>query len=216
MPESHSEWHREVLPDGWARATNELASRSVLQGFYLAGGTGLALQMGHRRSVDLDLFSQSEFSPTDLRAQLGDLSGLRVRQVVRGTIHLELRDVLVSFLHYPYPLLFPLHHFEVLTVADPRDIACMKLDAIASRGSRRDFVGLYVAARRYGLREILGWFEQKYAAAPYNRVHLLKALSYFTDAEREPMPDVLVSLAWDTVKQFFLSEVPRVVSLPGP
>ena len=210
MPEDQSVWHRNVLPDGWARAVNELAARSVLEEFYLAGGTGLALQFGHRRSVDLDLFREREFDPGELRARLAGLSGLRVRQILRGKLHLEYHNILVSFLQYPYPLLFPPRPFDALTVADLRDIACMKVEAIASRGSRRDFVDLYVAAHTYGLREILAWFDQKYAATPYNRVHLFKALTYFADAEQQPMPHLLVSLAWETITQFFLTEVPRL------
>ena len=116
----------------------------------------------------------------------------------------------MSFLHYPYPLLFPTREFEALTVADPRDIACMKVDAIASRGSRRDFVDLYITAQTYGLNEILAWFATKYAGAPYNRIHLLKSLTYFSDAEREPMPDLLIPLEWSTVTQFFFSQVPSL------
>lgn len=211
MTEGESRWHEEVLPEGWRQAAADLAARGVLTGFYLAGGTGLALQIGHRRSVDFDLFTQSEFDPARLRGQLGELPGLRIRQILRGTLHLELRNILVSFLHYPYPLLFPSRQFEDLTVADSRDIACMKLDAIANRGSRRDFVDVYMAARRHGVREILAWFERKYVAAPYNRVHLFKAMTYFADAEREPMPDMLVPVDWSTVKTFFMTEVPRLI-----
>ena len=101
----------------------------------------------------------------------------------------------------------------MLTVADPRDIACMKFDAIANRGSRRDFVDLYMAARTYGFREILEWFSTKYAATPYNRVHLFKSLTYFKDAEQEPMPDMLVTIDWTAVRYFFLAEVPRLPRL---
>lgn len=213
MPEEQSGWHREVLPEGWARAAGELAARSVVQGFYLAGGTGLALYFGHRRSVDLDLFRDTEFTAADLRDRLRDLDGLRKLETARGTVHLELHGLKVSFLHYPYSVLFPLRAFDSLPVADPRDIACMKVDAIASRGSRRDFVDLYVAATTYGLSEILGWFTTKYAAVSYSRTHLFKALTYFADAEREPVPDLIVPLEWARVTQFFLSEVPRLPRL---
>ena len=210
MPEDQSQWHREILPTGWEGAVEDLAVRGVLDGFYLAGGTGLALRLGHRRSADLDLFSPREFAPGDLRLRLGEIDGLQIRQAVRGTLHLQLHEILVSFLHYPYPPLFPSSQFEVLSVADARDIACMKLDAIASRGSRRDFVDLYMVARAYGLRAILEWAGRKYAAAPYNRVHLLKALTYFVDAEHEPMPHMLVPLDWPAVRTFFISEVPSL------
>ena len=101
----------------------------------------------------------------------------------------------------------------MLTVADPRDIACMKLDAIANRGSRRDFVDLYLAAHTYGLGEIFEWFGTKYSAVSYSRTHLFKSLTYFKDAEQQPMPDMLVPLAWETISSFFISEAPRLPRL---
>ena len=209
--ESESKWHPEVLPEGWAQAAAGLASRSVISGFYLAGGTGLALSLGHRRSVDLDLFSENTFESAGLRDHLRGLEGLAKLETAPGTLHLELHGVKVSFLHYPYPLLFPLRQFDVLSIADPRDLACIKLEAVANRGSRRDFVDLYVAARKWGLRDILGWFETKYAAVAYNRVHLFKSLTYFRDAEEQPMPDLLATLTWDEVRAFFRNEVPRLI-----
>lgn len=213
MRDNQPVWHREVLPEGWARAAEDLAGRSVLDGFYLAGGTGLGLHYGHRRSVDLDLFSEHAVDPADLQHRLRGLDGLVIRQAAPGTLHLALHTILVSFLHFAHPLLFPLAQFETLRVADPRDIACMKLNALAGRGSRRDFVDLYIAAKHYDLGEILGWFETKLASTPYNRVHLFKALTYFKDAEAQPMPDMLMPLKWAEVTQFFVSEVPRMSHL---
>lgn len=209
--ESQPQWHAEVLPDGWGRAAADLSARSALSGFYLAGGTGLALWLGHRRSVDLDLFSEAAFESGGVRDRLRNLAGLRNVETAPGTVHLELHDVKVSFLHYPYPLLFPLRPFDALSVADPRDIACMKLDAVANRGSRRDFIDLYLVTQSYGLREVFKWFGEKYAAVPYNRTHLFKSLTYFRDAEEQPMPDMLIPLAWDEVRNFFRTETPRLM-----
>lgn len=213
MPEHEPVWHPEVLPQGWAKAADDLAARSALDGFYLAGGTALALRLGHRRSVDLDLFRESEFALAEWQNRLSGLADLRIRQAVRGTLHLVLHGTSVSFLHFPYPLLFPLTRFETLAVADPRDLACMKLNAIATRGNRRDFVDLYVTAQEYGLAQILRWFEEKFRGTPFNRVHLYKALTYFAEAEAQPMPDMLVPLEWATVRKFFVAEVPRVARL---
>jgi hypothetical protein len=209
--ESQPQWHAEVLPDGWAHAAADLAARTALSGFYLAGGTGLALWLGHRRSIDLDLFSERAFESSSVRDRLRDLGGLRNLETSPGTLHLELHDVKVSFLHYPYPLLFPLQQFESLSVADPRDIACMKLDAVANRGSRRDFIDLYLAAQTYGLREIVAWFGVKYAAVSYNRTHIFKSLTYFRDAEEQPVPDMLIPFAWDDAQKFFRTEAPRLI-----
>jgi hypothetical protein len=129
------QWYVEVLPEEWSRAQQVLANRGLLEGFYLAGGTGLALTFGHRRSVDLDLFSEREFDSGRLRDRLRG-QHLADLEIGPGTLHLTLHGVKVSFLHYPYPLLFPARQFGKLAVADPRDIACMKVEAIASRGSR--------------------------------------------------------------------------------
>ena len=213
MPERPSQWHPEVLPEAWSRATSDLARRSLLAGFYLAGGTGLTLQFGHRRSADLDLFREAEFDSADLRDRLRGQDGLGRVALAKGTAHLTLHGVKVSFLRYPYPLLFPLRLYGNIEVADPRDIACMKIEAIASRGSRRDFMDLYVVAQEYGLRELFECFAKKYAAVSYSRTHLLKALTYFRDAEEEPVPDMLVPLDWPAVTQYFVSETPRLARL---
>jgi hypothetical protein len=166
--------------------------------------------MGHRRSIDLDLFSETAFDATSVRDRLRVVEGLSRVEVAEGTVHLLLNSVKISFLHYPYPLLFPPGTFDGLAVADDRDIACMKLDAIASRGSRRDFVDLYVAARAHGLGHLLDLFDRKFASVAPSRVHLLKALTYFVDAERDPAPDMLIALDWRTIQDFLLTEAPRL------
>ncbi|MGB7592807.1 MAG: nucleotidyl transferase AbiEii/AbiGii toxin family protein [Terriglobia bacterium] len=104
--------------------------------------------------------------------------------------------------------------FHGIQVADPRDIAGMKSSAVASRGSRRDFVDLYAVSQKYGLEKLLQTFRKKFAKVNYSMVHVLKSLTYFEDAEQEPMPDVLVPLAWNDAKQFFCREAtPTVAAL---
>jgi hypothetical protein len=97
-----------------------------------------------------------------------------------------------------------------MDVADMRDIACMKLSAVAGRGTKRDFVDLYAAAARTGLAELFSLFGRKHTVSRYNPVHLRKSLTYFQDAEKDPMPDMLIPLSWDAVKEFFSTEVPRL------
>ena len=89
----------------------------------------------------------------------------------------------------------------------------MMVDVIGSRGARRDCVDLYVAAQAYGLREIFEWFTTKYASVPHSRMHLFKALTYFKDAEQEPMPDMLIPLDWPAITRSFLSQVPLLTRL---
>lgn len=203
-------WHRAVITPAVERALGELRALSVLTGFYLGGGTGLALQLGHRRSADLDLFSPDPFDEERLIQRLAALPEFSLAAKSPHTVHCAVGNVKVSFLSYAYPLLFPLREFLGVGVADPRDIACMKLSAIAARGARRDFIDVYAVARDLGLAHLLELFHQKYARAGYNKVHLRKALVYFADAEKEPMPDMIAPYSWGQVKEFFVRQVPRL------
>ena len=201
-------WHSEVISPPAEATARALASGSILTGFYLAGGTGLALQFGHRRSMDLDLFRADAFSEEALVRQVRQAGEFTVVAMAPHTLHIVMGGVKVSFFAYEYPLLFPPGEFLGMPVADPRDIACMKLSAVAGRGTKRDFVDLYEASTRFGLPQLFTWFEQKYAGSRHNPVHLRKSLVYFEDAEKDPMPDMLTSLSWQQVKQYFSTEAP--------
>jgi hypothetical protein len=139
------------------------------------------------------------------------LDGLALVVKAPHTLHATIQETKVSFLGYVYPVLFPTNPFLEVPVADPRDIACMKVSAIAGRGTKRDFVDFYLCAQRYGLKNILRLFDEKYAQTHYSKIHVLKSLTFFGDAEKDPMPHMLIPLHWELVKQFFLSEVPRLL-----
>lgn len=209
MKQDSAPWHVEVISSEVADTARTLGSHPSLRDFYLAGGTALALYFGHRRSLDLDFFSTQPFAEEALISSLQDLPTLSVISQAPQTAYLHISGTKVSFIGYHYPLLFPLAEYEGIRVADVRDIACMKLSALASRGSRRDFIDLCVVARQYGVPHLFDLFRQKFAHANYNLVHLQKSLTYFADAEKEPMPDMLVPLSWQEVKEFFLGEVSK-------
>ena len=202
-----TDWHREAITVAMVGTLETLERRGVLTGFYLAGGTALALHLGHRRSLDLDFFTSERF---DEGALLQRLDGFSLAARDAQTLHGEISGTKVSFLAYKYPVLFPQTSFLDVAVADPRDIACMKISAI-SRGARRDFIDLYAAARLHGLPELLRLFHQKYARVNYSRVHVLKSLTYFEDADKEPMPDMLEPTSWAEVRGYFLRETPRLL-----
>jgi hypothetical protein len=204
-------WHREVITASTEGALRTLVDANWLDRFYLAGGTGLALQFGHRLSRDLDFFAADLFDEDSLLQRLQALADFSLVAKSPHTLHAAIQGSKVSFLGYAYPVLFPFAQFLQVSVADPRDIACMKISAIASRGMKRDFVDLYVSAQRFGLTNLLQWFDRKYAQARHNRLHILKSLIFFDDAERDPMPHMLVPLDWDEVKQFFRCDVPQLL-----
>lgn len=209
--QGHEGWCREVIPPSTETALILLRDAKLFDRFYLAGGTGLALQFGHRLSLDLDLFSKEHFDEEMLIQQVQTIAGFELIARAPYTLHATIQKTKVSFLGYDYPMLFPAMPFLDVAVADAIDIACMKVSAMASRGAKRDFIDLYVAAQRFGLREILQYFDRKYERTHYNRIHILKSLTFFGDAEKDPMPHMLTALDWDTVKRFFLFETPRLL-----
>ncbi len=208
MKEEGQEWRREVITPQVEETLLSIHDTGVLTPYYLAGGTGLALHLGHRRSHDLDFFSAEPVDPDKLIERLQTLNTFAVIGKDAGTLHATVQGIRVSFLSYAYPLLFPMRSFLGVNIADPRDIAGMKISAIAGRGAKRDFVDLYVVSKQYGLREALNWFQQKCAQANYSKVHILKSLTYFEEADKDPMPDVLTPLSWEEVREFFSKEVP--------
>ena len=207
----HGAWHRRVIPASTEASLCALRDARLLDRFNLAGGTGLALQFGHRLSLDLDFFAKEQFDEEMLLQRVQALDGFALVAKAPHTLHATVQETKVSFLGYAYPVLFPTNPFLEVAVADPRDIACMKVSAVAGRGTKRDFVDLYLCAKQYGLKEILRLFDQKFAQTHYSRIHILKSLTFFSDAEKDPMPHMLVPLDWDTVKQFFLLESPRLL-----
>ncbi len=179
----------------------KIAKSDIAKNFYLAGGTALAIQLGHRQSIDLDWFSKSPFSNSDLKKELASLGNFRLDNEAVGTINGLLDGVRVSFFYYDYGLLFPFILFEGVNLADERDIAAMKIDAISSRGSKKDFVDVYFLLEKYQLPELVSFFEKKYSGIKYNKLHILKSLIYFNDAEDEPMPRMFKRIEWRKIKE---------------
>jgi hypothetical protein len=190
------------------QASLELVSRTPLTAqFYLAGGTAAALYLGHRRSYDLDFFSPMPFDKDAPRRLLGPLGHLIVEQEDEGTFLGVLNGVRLSFFIYPYRLLAPLALFGAVQIVALEDLAVMKLDAIASRGKKRDFIDLYFLCQDFlALREMLPLVQRKYEGVEYNYTHLLKSLVYFEDAETDPMPEMLRPVSWSDVQRFFEQE----------
>jgi hypothetical protein len=88
----------------------------------------------------------------------------------------------------------------------------LSITALTLSGTKRDFVDLYVLSKKYGLKELVDLFHRKFAKTAFSNIHLLKSLSYFVDAEKEPMPNMLEAITWKDVKEFFITEVPRLRS----
>jgi hypothetical protein len=202
--------HPETMAAPTRRVFDRLAARAWILNFYLAGGTGLALHLGHRMSVDLDFFSETEFDEGWLIEELSSIGTLEILQKSRRSITGTVDGVKFSFLGYPYPMLKRGEMWNGISVASVQDIACMKLDALSSRGNKRDFIDVYFIAQQIPLAEQLRLFEQKYSVVRYNLLHVKKSLVYFEDAEDDPMPSMILPVTWQEVKEFFVGDAEKL------
>jgi len=171
----------------------------VLKDFILVGGTALALQIGHRRSDDLDLFTHDSFEPKLLAAELRRIIDLEITAEADNTLNALIGDIPVDFIRYDYPYIGEIIITDNIRLASKEDIACMKLSAIASRGSKKDFYDIYFLLNEYSLEEMFSFYERKYQSS--ERFHLLKSLVYFDDAEDEPDPMTLLPVEWNAIKK---------------
>ena len=206
-----------ILTTAQQALLERLSTIATVQTFYLAGGTALALHLGHRRSVDLDFFRAESFDPGELIRALDRGGTLAVRRAERDTLTVEINGVATSFFAYPHALVQPPAASPwSVRLAAVGDIAAMKLSAIAGRGSRKDFVDLYFICREVmSLARALQLFEKKFRNVPYERYHVLKSLTFFDDAEAEVMPEMVRPAAWTAIKQFFVAEAPALFAAGG-
>lgn len=190
-----------------------LSKSHLMDNAYLAGGAACALQLGHRISVDLDFFSSQEFDVKELVKSLKKIANFKVDKQSWGTILGTMEGIKFSLFVYKYLVLFPYKSIFNLNVLDLRDISAMKIDAIATRGRKRDFIDLYfICKARISLEEMLRFYEKKYGKLASNLVHIQKSLVYFIDAEGEDMPRMLKPCNWQEVRRFFEEEVKRLIS----
>ncbi len=173
--------------------------------FYLGGGTALALQLGHRRSVDLDFFTPTEDVPT-IRERI--LAAFKVYQPIVadqswGNLALLVNNVRVGFYGYGYDMVAPFILADGLRLASIADIGLMKLDALRSRASRKDFHDLYAIAQALPLRQLLDLAPDKYPSSRDFEAQVVRFLVFFDRAEaEEPLP-LMQEVPWETVKDFF-------------
>jgi len=188
-----------------------LKKAGLIAGFYLAGGTGAALHLGHRLSADSDFFSRKKFDNQRLLQNVKESGKFSIVKEAENTLTGVFNGTKITFLAYDYPLLFPLKKIGHINLADLRDIACMKISAISSRGSKKDFIDLYfICQQGISLKQALALFEKKYQSADYNMVHILKSLVFFDDADSDPMPKMLVPVAWKQVKNYFQEKIKAI------
>lgn len=172
----------------------------------LVGGTALALQYGHRKSVDLDFFGtlpEDKELLIDIARTLGDI---QVINQTRMILQLIVNQVKVDFVDYSRYLWIdePING-DGFVLASDCDIAAMKVNAIIGRGTRKDFIDLYVLLQHYSLKEIMNFYRQKYPE--FSEYRALLSMTYFEDAEMQDMPQMFIDTSWEDMKKNIVEAV---------
>lgn len=203
------------LPRATQKAFLEFIKTPVFSNshWYLAGGTALALQAGHRQSVDLDFFTtQKRFQIAALEQALLSAGQWTTTLRRRGTLYGLFNKAKASFIAYPFfaPSKQQLRCGTVRLLIS-EDIAVMKIVALSQRGRKRDFIDLYwYAVNREPLDAVIRRVFKQYKNQAHSLPHFLKSLTYFADAESDPMPKLFFDTSWAQVKKYFLREVPKI------
>lgn len=199
--------YQTILPNT-LELLRRLMSEPLFDGTRLVGGTALALQLGHRSSIDLDLFGTIE-EDTDLTTEALE----RIGKAVPGKCSAQIKTYrvcgvktdIVNYSRYPWiddPVVE-----DGLRLASPKDIAAMKVNAIQGRGTRKDFIDIYFLIQQYGLQQIMQFYKAKYPE--YSEYRAMLSLTYFEDAEQNPMPEMFVDVTWEDMKHCVLEAVEK-------
>lgn len=170
----------------------------VMSEMRLVGGTALALQYGHRQSVDLDFFGSMDADDETLREQLRTCGTLKIHSESQNIKLYFINGIKVDVVNYSYPWIEEAVKEDGLSLASPKDIAAMKIAAIEGRGTKKDFIDIDELLKHFSLSDILDFYKKKYDEGSSFRAML--SLSYFEDAELQPMPQMFTNIEWESVK----------------
>lgn len=158
----------------------------VKENFALAGGTSLSLQIGHRESIDLDIFAPDIFSPAELEIILAGIKEWKYEPLTMSgrMLFCNINGIKCDFVNEPFKLIEPFKAIDGIKFYSVADIAAMKMHTICGRGLKKDFFDLYVLLEIFGWKKMLEWFELKYGNSQF--FFLWKSITYFDDAEEDP------------------------------
>ena len=176
--------------------------------FFLVGGTSLSLQIGHRNSIDIDLFGNQEIDYDLFIGILNEFGKTEITQSSKNILITDINGLKVDFVNYKYPLLIEAIEVDGIRMLSKKDIAAMKLNAIAGRGSKKDFIDLYFLLKDFSMKEMLDFYLQKYADG--SEFMVIKSLTYFAEADAQPQPKMFQDFNWETCKQKIIEEVVKL------
>jgi hypothetical protein len=183
----------------------KIMSENTFSDFNLVGGTSLALQIGHRNSIDIDLFGNQSIDFELFIAILKKIGKTEIFKSSKNILITQINEIKVDFVNYTYPLLEKPFEIDGIRMLSKKDIAAMKLNAIAGRGSKKDFIDLYFLLNEFSLREMMDFYCSKYLDGSEFMVY--KSLSYFEEANLQPEPKMFKDFNWEICKQKIIEEV---------
>ncbi len=194
----------------------KLMQEKCLEPFNLVGGTALALQIGHRISVDIDLFSDIDFEPQQILSELRKNYKLKIVTEFGNSVIQEIEyppdsnnHIKIDIIKYPYPLIEKVVVIDGIRMLSKEDIIPMKLSAVANRGSKKDFFDIYFLLKEFTIKDMLELFKKKYPNINY--FHIVKSLGYFDDAEIEINPKMIINISWEEVKKEIQKQIKSIV-----
>ena len=194
--------YKEAVDASTMELLKALQSKQYLHGFHLVGGTALALYNGHRKSVDLDLFSDFAFDTSGVLENLAQDFDFKLLFSAANTLKIAIHETEVDIIAHRYPLINdPVTEEEISILSEP-DIIAMKLNAISTSGQRvKDFIDIYYLLNKYDLKTILEYYQKKYNQD--NDLLILKSLIYFDDVQESEWPILIrePDLTWKAVKR---------------
>lgn len=190
--------YRETVSPETLDLLKRLQSLEEFKQTRLVGGTALALQIGHRKSIDLDFFGAMPSSLEELYFIISEFASVQPLSSSKMMRFLNVNGIKVDIVSYPYGWIDDPVVEDGIVLAGVRDIAAMKISAITNRGTKKDFIDLFFLLQNYTLSELIGFYQQKYSDCQMFTV--IRSLTYFEDAESDPMPSMLTAIKWSQVK----------------
>ena len=188
----------------------ELMKIEEFNSLRLVGETSLALQIGHRKSIYLDLFGEIKFEKLSIEKIFSSFSIVKPLNRSKYINSFMIDNIKVDFVDYSYPRIDSLFEEKGIRMATVKDIAAMKLAAITNRGSRKDFVDIYFLLKTYSLHEMIQFFNEKYRDG--SEYLALKSLIYFEDAENDFSVEMMEDVSWEEVKSTISKEVAKYLN----
>jgi hypothetical protein len=182
---------KNIIASETFKLIQELQAIPELEGFYLVGGTTLALQLGHRNSIDIDLFSVNSFDPASILNPLTKLFEIITTLVRNNTLLVKVNGIKVDFITHPYPIIKPIITEENISMLSLEDICAMKFHAITNSGQRlKDFIDIYYLLEHFSIRQMLNFYHEKYPMM--NEIIPLRAITFFDDIDPNIDPPKLL------------------------